>query len=691
VTPWEVSELSSTSIKKVLTDYGLTDKEADIYIFLAKHGVIKGGEIVTRTKTHRALVYRILKSLQTKGLVETTLESPARFSAVPFETFLDLSIKAKRDEATLIEQSKKDLLVDWDKISKTGYEPTLEKFSVIEGRNKIKSKLQQLIAEAKEQLSALLTLTDLECADQFGVFEAFTKHPRQAEIPFRVITELSAQESETLKNLARTKSAYKIDLKAKDIDPAERLPPRMIIRDAAEMLLWLSHQPEANILQGDSTCLWTNCKDIVKTFASVFDELWFSATDFEQKILEIESSETAARRIQLSTINNPEMAKKAYNTALRLAKNEIMILTSAQGLASLSEDPILKKDSHETKVAVKIMAPISRENTTAAERLRAYCEVRNVAEAFPRTTIVDSSNLFQFRRVPLEQEKENPDAYLNNMFSTQDLDTIYKTKLMLEAIWKNAQSPTLDAAERGSHDTFGKLTGFIDEQEPQEKLTEQDILDKIANAKRIQLRGNPSKFITRLYGSHATGSIHPPPEFGLPDMRIAVYHCNKQSSFGAEDFMNIMLHLDTPKGKQWVPVAHVTDNPKSVPHRKIVYANTPSGKNIQVLKNDELKISLHGNTLFAGWSAPIPLLPPKYILPPACIEFEGQGKIRTGIGKTTNQSGRKQIYEYNGFEAFVTFFHPSSKYYGPGTDGVLLRDLVFTAYPPAYKTQKKSL
>jgi sugar-specific transcriptional regulator TrmB len=96
--------LSSISIKKVLTDYGLTDKEADIYIFLAKHGVLKGGEIVTRMKTHRALVYRILKSLQTKGLVETTLESPARFSAVPFETFLDLNIKAKRDEAALIER-----------------------------------------------------------------------------------------------------------------------------------------------------------------------------------------------------------------------------------------------------------------------------------------------------------------------------------------------------------------------------------------------------------------------------------------------------------------------------------------------------------------------------------------------------------------------------------------------------------
>jgi hypothetical protein len=683
-----VLTLSSISIKRVLTDYGLTEKEADLYIFLAKHGVLKGGEIVTYTKTHRALVYRILKSLQSKGLVETTLESPVRFSAVPFEVFLDLNIKAKRDEAALIEKAKKDLLADWSNISRTAYEPALEKFSVIEGRNKISSKLLQLIKEAREQLSALITAQDLEWADQFGILDAFSEHPMKTNIQFRVLTEVSGQDLKLLKNLAKAKSAYKIDFKGRDVSMVERLPPRMIIRDDAEMLFWFSHKPETNILQQDSTCLWTNCKDLVKTFTGVFDEMWFNAPDFEQKILEIESGEVATRRIQLSVIDNPEMAKKAYNTALHLAQDEIMILTSAQGLIALSEDLTFKKDHYGTKVAVKAMAPISSENMLAVEKLRAYCEVRHVPEGFPRTTIIDNSRLFQFKHVAEKHEKRNPEAYLNNMFSTEDNATVYKTKLMLEGIWRNAQTPP-EAVHDGEPDAFGRLIGYIDDHEPHEKLTEKDVLDKITNAKRIPLRGDPSKFITRLYGSCANAFIRPPEGFGLPDMRIAIYHCNKQSSFGAEDFMNILLHLETPKGIIWVPVVHVTDNPRSVPHRKIVHANTPSGQNIQVLKNDELKVTIHGNTLFAGWSIAIPLMPPKYILPPACIQFEGYGKIRTGIGKTANPSGRRQIYEYNGLEAFVTFFHPSSKYAGPGTDGLLLRDLVFTAYPPAYKKPKE--
>lgn len=102
-----LSKLSEETVRKVLRDFGLTDKETDVYIFLAKHGVMKGGEISKQTKTHKALIYRILKSLQSKGLVESTLEFPARFTAVPFENVIDLNIRAKQEEAAQIAAQKR--------------------------------------------------------------------------------------------------------------------------------------------------------------------------------------------------------------------------------------------------------------------------------------------------------------------------------------------------------------------------------------------------------------------------------------------------------------------------------------------------------------------------------------------------------------------------------------------------------
>lgn len=47
--------MSENGIKKVLIDFGLTEKEAEIYIFLARHRALRGGEISKRTKTHRGL------------------------------------------------------------------------------------------------------------------------------------------------------------------------------------------------------------------------------------------------------------------------------------------------------------------------------------------------------------------------------------------------------------------------------------------------------------------------------------------------------------------------------------------------------------------------------------------------------------------------------------------------------------
>jgi sugar-specific transcriptional regulator TrmB len=73
-----LSGLSEEAVGRVLRDFGLTDRETEVCLFLAKHGVLKGEEISKQTKTHKTLIYRILKSLQAKALVESTLEFPAR-------------------------------------------------------------------------------------------------------------------------------------------------------------------------------------------------------------------------------------------------------------------------------------------------------------------------------------------------------------------------------------------------------------------------------------------------------------------------------------------------------------------------------------------------------------------------------------------------------------------------------------
>ena len=76
----------------------MTKREAEVYIFIGKRGPQKGGQIAKQLKKHSAQIYRILRRLKKKGLIESTLEAPTRFTAVPFEKILDLFIKTKQGE-----------------------------------------------------------------------------------------------------------------------------------------------------------------------------------------------------------------------------------------------------------------------------------------------------------------------------------------------------------------------------------------------------------------------------------------------------------------------------------------------------------------------------------------------------------------------------------------------------------------
>ena len=71
--------MSKETILIALKNFGLGDKEIEVYILLSKKGPLKGTEIAKQIKRSKGQVYRILKNLQKKGFIEVTLEHPKRF------------------------------------------------------------------------------------------------------------------------------------------------------------------------------------------------------------------------------------------------------------------------------------------------------------------------------------------------------------------------------------------------------------------------------------------------------------------------------------------------------------------------------------------------------------------------------------------------------------------------------------
>jgi sugar-specific transcriptional regulator TrmB len=678
--------LGEETIRKVLKDLKLTEKEADVYILLGKHGALKGGEIAKRIQRHKAQVYLILKSLQTKGLLEQTLEFPTRFTAVPFDKILDLNIKTKREEAAQMESARKDLLNYWKSISQTEPELPLEKFVVIKGSRKINAKIFQIINETKNQLSTIATVPSLVRADQSGLLDAAFNHPLRSKIQFRFLTELSNQNLAAMKTLLKRKPKASFNFKGKNPDLGLRVPPRMVIRDEDEVVFFIKHESNKSRVEQDDMCLWTNCKSLVQAFMGVFEDLWRNSTDIQKKIEQIETGKPAPTTCVISDV---QVARKKYDAVVHSAEQEIIVMTSSEGLIESWKNIALLKVLAGRGVSIRIMAPVTSENFKAAQELSKYCVVRHVPLGYLETTIIDGKHLFQFEANSTNEEERERKLCFENVFYTTDLEYVKKSKNMLNALWKNTLPPSSitlqstigpnkDAIRSPPKIPWKKLIDATVIEEKQVTLTEKDVLNKIINAQKTPSK-DPTKENIKAYGTMAMAMLHPPEVFNLPEMIIMAWHIDKQSSLGAEDMLNIYLLRETPTGTAYALAAMVGDNPKAVAFRKAAYARDPAGHSGQLVKKEELQVRVHGNTLFAGWTVPIPLFPQPYTLPPACILFEGYGELKTGTFEVKPQwSSRAQLYEFNGFEAFVTLFHPTSKYVGPGTDGLLCRDLVVT-------------
>ena len=421
--------------------------------------------------------------------------------------------------------------------------------------------------------------------------------------------------------------------------------------------------------------------------------LWRNATDIDKKIVEIETGKPTPKTY---VIADAKTAEKKYNDMLQSAKEDIIMLTSSKGLTEYWKQMPLIKKWNKSGVSVKIMAPITRENFEAAEQLSKICDVRHAPVNYLGTTIVDGKHLFQFKMRSPDQEKVESTPHFENTFYTNELEYVEKTRNTLNDIWKNSRAPssatlesiavpygpTLTPLPRNILPTREKTSdATITDVKLLGAIAEKDILNKILNAQKVRVRNLP-KGITRMYATVATAIIHTPDYFKLPDMMIFVQKVEKHSTSGAEDALIIFLWLETPTGYAYVPVAQAGDNPRSQSVRQKLFAGTPAGQNFQLLKKDEIQIRVHGNTLFAGWTVPIQLHPRRYVLPPACILVEGYGDVKPTAVSLQYISGYKSQIEENYFDAFVTFFHPTSKYSGPGTDGRFVRDFIATSTPP---------
>ncbi len=454
--------MSEKDVTKFLQMLGLSKREIQVYMFLAKSGVQSTSFVAKRLKMERVQAYRTFKKLQEKGFIEATLERPTRFTIVPFAALVDSFISAKKNEVTNLTDQKQPLLTAWQSISAPESEYPVAKFSIITGKKKIHAKMLSMIEESNAEVIVLTTALGLIQEDIAGVFDTSFTSSQERNIPFQVITEISPENLKVVERIDRNISEENLNIKIRHVNMSSKFFPRFLIKDEEEAILYAPFGNEASVLNLEDEGLWINDKMFISVLKAFFVQMWQSGVDASRRIDELKSGIPIGETLIIKGI---EEAWSKMTKVLESAKKDIVIITTSQSINRLSEDdPLINYFKKGLKV--RLMASIDLDNLEPAQRLSAHYEIKHVPISYLTMMLVDDKHLFMFKMPPLNDVGTESAFYLADTFYSSDPSQIERVSEMLSDIWKrgidiseisNQAGTKLPAVEVSTTDAVAKL------------------------------------------------------------------------------------------------------------------------------------------------------------------------------------------------------------------------------------------
>jgi len=423
--------LSEKDITKFLQVLGLSKREIQVYMFLAKSGVQSTSFVAKRLKMERVQAYRTFKKLQEKGFIEATLERPTRFTIVSFGTLLDTFINAKKSEISSLNEQKEGLMSTWRAISAPESEYPVAKFSVITGKKKIHSKMQSMIEESKKEVLILTTSLGLIQEDIAGVFDAITQPVQKRGVKFKLITDISQDNLKIMERISKSIGAN-ANIKCRHLNLDASFFPRFLIKDNEEAILYTPVGEKNSVLKLEDEGLWINDKMFISILKAFFVQMWQTAVDYTLRIDELKSGIPIGETV---VIKDPEEAWAKITKVLETAKNDIVFITSSQSVNNLlKNDPFDKYCKKGIKC--RLMASIDMDNLETAQKLAVRYEIKHVPISYLTMMVVDGKHLFMFKKPSLSELTNGSALYLNDTFYSNDPSSIERVSEMLSDIWK---------------------------------------------------------------------------------------------------------------------------------------------------------------------------------------------------------------------------------------------------------------
>ena len=256
-----------------LQDAGLTLLQARVYVVLLSLGTSRAVQLCSASKIARPEVYRILRELADKGLVNCNLTSPVTYTAVPPGKAVTLLLDEVREKLAKLEGKEGTLVTALSSIVPHPNESQDYRLTLVNRSENVDRLESQFLKEANEEFAAIISKPGLAALDKPTTQAIISAKKRKLRI--RILTEVDRSNIKKAKYLSRF-----VEMRR-----SEGLLFYLNIYDRRRVLFGPSFVPSDYEPYSDRRELdiWTGNPRFVAGMHALFEKLWSISKKFVPK------------------------------------------------------------------------------------------------------------------------------------------------------------------------------------------------------------------------------------------------------------------------------------------------------------------------------------------------------------------------------------------------------------------------
>lgn len=245
----------------------LAPSEAAIYVHLCMAGPAKAGDLAGALKLHRNEVYRNAARLLNRGLIEMTLEHPARYAAVKPDQVFEDELNARLSAVESLKAARDQLTPFLERPVAPEPQERKSVYKVVQGRQEIGAVQTQMIRHARETVLWATTFpSSIPISDLTGGLEALSERVA-AGVKLRALVRTTPRGWELLKAIEAMPHA---DLRSVELEG----DVRFLIVDGTELLMWVVNDPSEAVKAKEEVAIQTTAPGFVQAEGVFFEQVW---------------------------------------------------------------------------------------------------------------------------------------------------------------------------------------------------------------------------------------------------------------------------------------------------------------------------------------------------------------------------------------------------------------------------------